>query len=97
MRVDRLICFVLFGELCFGFRDVSAGAPTLCMVRGGPGRENTIPRKTHFVDATREVGIGGEKQCEVKTSPNCLFDSWDGSLNSWSIPSLLNNTGDVRL
>ena len=32
---------------------------------------------------TELFGIANVKQCEVRTSPNCLFPQWDPKLHKW--------------
>ena len=42
-------------------------------------------KQIHFTDVTREAGVHGIiPQKQIKTSPNCIFDSWDMQRKIWN-------------
>ena len=42
----------------------------------------TAPTIVSFTNVANELGLR-EEQCEVRTSPNCLFDQFDQDLRKW--------------
>eukprot|EP00505_MAST-04D_sp_SCG-Rhode-Island_P000476 Stramenopile-MAST_4_protein_476 len=41
------------------------------------------PVHVRFVEVSGDIGIGRVKQSNTRTSPNCLFPSWDERLKRW--------------
>ena len=62
--------------------------PSACLIRprqgdGSPSNQNAANVRTvFFTDVGKEVGLRG-KQCQVQTSPNCIFPMFDNTLHRW--------------
>lgn len=46
------------------------------------GAKTAKPEIVTFTNVAHDLGLRAE-QCEVRTSPNCLFDQYDSQLNKW--------------
>ena len=52
-----------------------------CVHRNELGSDHP-PSSVSFSDVSSQIGLN-ERQCEVRTSPNCLFPQYDNKLKRW--------------
>jgi len=54
----------------------------LVKVDASSSKEETAPKIVSFTNVAHDLGLRSD-QCEVRTSPNCLFDQFDPALRKW--------------
>ena len=63
--------------------DHSATGQTTCLVSDEFPEAKNMPATTRFTDIGPAVFAPTDVQCNVRTSPNCLFPQWDKKLKRW--------------
>ena len=64
-----------------------AAGPSACIIRSSQRTVDGMfghPTETRFTDITAPSNIRG-KQSKIRTSPNCLFPSYDNTLGRWDL------------